>query len=151
MASRFVQFAIVCTVAVLAISCAPPGIYKLYEGPKLPSEKIAVLKNSPAGRYIYIELVDGIPPPTTQGNTVYGSYLDGSFRIELLPGKHTLSVKYYCSSRVYTTYSIHNQEITFYAEAGKVYTVKGGVVLFHEWEAWVEEIKWQFSPLPAEY
>ena len=134
MSNRLIQIAITCIGAALLASCAGP-VYKLYEGPNLQPNEIAVLKNSPgwSGLSVYVDSIDGI---TRSNDEFYGSMWDGSFRVELLPGEHTVSVRYTSDY-----YSVQNKDITFHAEAGKIYTVKASIdSAAMKWTAWVEEI-----------
>lgn len=122
----------------MLVSCATP-VYKLHELSHVQPDKIAVLKDSPGsgGLDVFVESVDGITPPDARGNkSTYGS----KFRIELLPGKHTLSIRY-ISKGSSGYYSVQTQEVSFYAEGGKVYTVKASQgTIGTTWKAWVEEI-----------
>lgn len=108
-------------ILVFLASCSTP-IYKLYSGKLLPDEKLAVLvKSSNVEGSILVELVDGAKPPGTA--LFYGSWFDQGFRIELKPGKHSLSVSYYS-----TEYSSRkNKTIYFDAKPGKTYQVNASI------------------------
>jgi hypothetical protein len=149
MSSRFIQFFFFCIVASLVTACAATT-YKLYEGTNLTQEKIAILTNSDLDQIysslvnvydIYIDLVDGKKPPDARWNkSFYGSKFGGGYRIELLPGKHTLSVRLGSPNKA-GYYSLNNIEITFDAEAGKKYVVLASMLSQTTWKAWVVEIR----------
>jgi hypothetical protein len=109
-------------IVAFLVSCSTP-VYKLYPGELLPANKIAVLvKSLNTEGSIYIDLVNGVKP---QGTTkkFYGNPLNADFRIELKPGKHSLSVRYYS----YEYSSRKNKIIYFNAEAGKTYQVNASI------------------------
>jgi hypothetical protein len=150
MSKRLIQFTVVCTVAALVTSCATPtyklqeGTYKIYEGTSSPPDKIATLLINEG---YSVGMIDGFPPPpgSWQESVVdgkwqkkYGGSLwDGSLRIELLPGEHTISVGFCEPYRA----SVGQLVITFHVEAGKVYRVVKSEGRNWSWNAWVEEIK----------
>ena len=126
MSKRLIQLAIVCTVAALVTSCASPtykfyeGTYKLYEGTPSPPDKIATLLTTFGS---YVVTIDGFPPPDSR-QAFSGSAWDGSLRIELLPGEHTISVGFdFVLGRGQEMWSVGQKMITFHVEAGKVYVV----------------------------
>lgn len=132
------QFPLLLAAATLLTSCTTP-VYRLYSGTELQPEEISVLIDSP-DLNVFIDAVDGMPPPDAHRfRKFYGNNFDGSFRIELRPGKHTLSVRY-GSPDLPGHFSVQNLVISFYAEAGKVYTLKASLdTVRMTGKAWVEE------------
>jgi hypothetical protein len=144
MANKLINFSIFFILLISLSSCATPR-YKLYEGNDLPPEQIAVLINSGSkNSAIYINQVDGKAPPESKGKqSSFGSKLDGSCRIELSPGQHTLSVTYAISSQgdIKGFYPVENQSITFNAEAGNIYVIKAlQDSSNNKWKGWVEQV-----------
>lgn len=141
-------------VLVFVQGCATPT-YRLYNGGPLAKEQLAVLHDTP-GRWqssVYIDAVDGLVSTDKRGNW-YGSNWDGSFRIELLPGTHTLTVRLLGGD----WYGNGVTTVTFTAEAGKTYVVNysidtvsrnesqiglmsKSISISSQWHAWVEEDK----------
>jgi hypothetical protein len=84
MASSRTRFAALLSVIALLWGCT--GHQRLYGGPTLPPDKVAVIKGSigvlPGSSSLSIMSVDGKP---------LSPYAD---RIEVLPGPHTLGVQY---------------------------------------------------------
>jgi hypothetical protein len=119
--------------ALVVLSSCAANNYKLYEGTNMPPDKVAILtKATESG--VYLALVDGYRPPDRPH--FYGDEWGSNYRIELLPGKHTLSFYYihgYHESK-------QNIDVTFYAEPGKTYASKSSTVKFKSWKAWVEEV-----------
>jgi hypothetical protein len=113
----------------------------MYSGePKEAKAVAALITNDKSVRNVYVWTVDGIPPPPRSKRQHYGSAWDSSFRIEILPGKHTIIVGYLQESRVsrrivndkiITTTKLgpipkaERHPVTFYAEAGKEYRLEG--------------------------
>jgi hypothetical protein len=144
MSKQLNQLFFICIVSTLISSCTAPT-YKFYEGNGLPPEKIAILSNTLMDKNVKIYIVDGKKDPDPiLGKHFYGSKWDGGFRIELLPGKHTLSLGY---NNNYDIYSINYKEISFNAEAGEEYTVKAqaidvgltseNILNNRHWKAWI--------------
>jgi len=135
MVIRNVSLTLMCIIFTLLTSCAPV-IYKHYEGNSLKPEEIVVLKSPHKfNNDIYIVSLDGKPGK-------YGSIWKNRYRIELLPGRHTLTVRYKETDLV----PVRNQTLTFTGEAGKIYTIKYSADISLESmsidaKAWVEEIK----------
>jgi hypothetical protein len=153
MANKLIKFFIFVILLISLASCATPR-YKLYEGNDLPPEQIAVLINSGAKNLaIYINQVDGkAPPESGTKKSAFGSKLDGSCRIELSPGQHTLSVSFAIISQgdIKGFYPVENQSITFNAEAGKIYLIKGlQDSSNNKWKGWVEQVS-SVAPQKAE-
>ncbi len=73
-------------VMCLFAGCMTLQEYKLYKGPQLPGDKVAVLINK--GETIVVHTIDGINNPS--GEKVYGP---GRFAV--LPGEHSLNVSFY--------------------------------------------------------
>lgn len=138
MSPRCLQLTTICIIAIWTVSCT--AHYKLYEGDHFSPKEVAVLiSKDPFFRShgLYLDEVDGKGAPDAYiFKKWYGSKLDGSFRIELSPGEHTLSVSYRGKY-----ISVRNQRITFYAQAGRTYTIKAFAdTQKMTWRAWVEEI-----------
>jgi hypothetical protein len=165
------RWVFLCCIPLLFASCIAPT-YRLYAGSSRPSAEIAVLKSSPS---VYVDSVDGITAceniaDKSWGEKVVGGYQHPlatplekkewygrvtivDFRIELLPGPHTLSVRY----GGWHGKSVQNLEIAFTAEAGKTYTIKHWAKTEKStmtpygrgwktetegsWNAWVEEVR----------
>ena len=133
MVFRNVSLALMCIIFTLLTSCTPV-LYKHYEGDSLKPEEIVVLK-SPHKFFndVYLVSLDGKPGR-------YGRLWKNRYRIELLPGRHTLTVRYKEGGPV----SVSNRTLIFTGEAGKIYTVKYSTSTSLESidvKAWVEEIK----------
>lgn len=140
----FILSVILCMVASVVTSCASP-IYRLYEGPSLEPEKIAILISSHSvpgcGNPLHLMHQNCVVVDLVDGKTLDGGSRS-RFRIELLPGKHTLSVRYlsYRDRGAYFPGNILFTEptpLTFYAEAGKLYILRASAENF-EFAAWVE-------------
>jgi hypothetical protein len=151
--SKSVILTLTFCVFILLQGCAAPT-YRLYNGSPLPKEQIAVLKDTPGSwaTFIYIVSVDGFVATDKRGSEFFGSIWTGSFRIELLPGTHTLTVRLSSES-----YGNGITTVTFTAEAGKIYVVNysigqvnrtetqmspmsKAVTTRSQWRAWVEEV-----------
>ena len=135
MVFRNASLALMCIIFTLLTSCTPV-IYKHYEGNSLKPEEIVVLKSP----HKFINDVDLVSVDGKPGR--YGSIWNNSYRIELLPGRHTLTVRYKEGGIV----STRNQTLTFTGEAGKIYTVEYSSdtsleSMSIDAKAWVEEIK----------
>lgn len=126
------------------IACSTTPVYKLYDGIDRNSSEIAVLKNSFSllDTSIYIDSVDGISPNDASAiKSFYGSKLTGNFRIELLPGKHVVSVRYGYQGTSVGSFTVEDAILNFEAKAGKTYyprvsldkTIMRGVI-------WLEEV-----------
>ena len=129
MLKRLILLTFVCTIAALVASCVTPtyklsgGYYKLCKDNSSP-DKVAILI---INKGYYVEKIDG-------------SMLlrNGSLRIELLPGEHSISVGFDGAPGTYS--SLGQLKITFNVEAGRVYTVAKSVDTANQtWKAWVEE------------
>jgi hypothetical protein len=111
------------------VGCTATKSYKLYEGAELPEDRIAIITGKE--RPVFVHAVNGMKNP--EGGDTYGS-----FRIELLPGAHTLTMsfegrtsKFVLADRPYsfhyTVYyrcnSTKTVEIRVKAEAGHTYSV----------------------------
>ena len=104
--------------------CTTTSHHKLYEGPQLPPDKVALLIGKQ--RPILLLSVDGLKE--TEGKT-----WDKSYKIELLPGNHIIVVDYLLNTSrnvsgmgyVYQEFYIYNspvdEEISFKAEPGHTY------------------------------
>jgi hypothetical protein len=172
----FMKFSFTLIIAVLVSSCASVPVFKLYKGSELPTDKIAVLsytyesirrdlslmQKNPCNSSLFISSIDGLAPcDTGYTDSLFGGCHARTFgighlniyHIELPPGKHTLSVGYYSDDNYRVIRSLKNQNISFDAEAGKRYELKGeihfvsnsvnkeGMMQDSSWKAWVEEAK----------
>ena len=108
-------------------NCSPSmQVYRLYEGPQMPSDETAQLLCK--GEGIQINSVNGMKSPN-------GKDTFGNTKIEILPGDYQLSVSFsgksmtmvstgrYYYNIFYTHHSLHNVDITVKAEAGHTYLV----------------------------
>lgn len=102
--------------AAVAPAASPPKVFRLYVGPPLPADQVAVLSN--ASPKIYWESVNGARIPRNH-------------TVELLPGAHAVTISYEKESRGTTT-------LTFDAEAGRSYELRAEV-LKDGWRPWVED------------
>ncbi len=89
---------------------------------------------------LVLRKIDAVPGPThgffSRGDDSkwFGSSWDGSYRIDLLPGAHTLTIK--CTSRE----GAHIEyETEFTARAGHIYEPRA-VVENERWRVWIEDI-----------
>lgn len=158
-----VVLAITCVALLSLASCATPS-YRTYTGGQRPPQEIAVLLQ----RYhfwkdVHIEAIDGVRLSDSvvredgqplRENEQAGNAWDRSFRLELLPGSHTISV-YLVSVPYGNLMGAHpTTTIPFAAEAGKTYEVICDVAKtssqqldpYHTqigfvWGAHVEEVK----------
>ena len=115
--------------------------HKMYYGPELPREQIAVLLHGEG--YIKITSIDGQPRNISSG--LFGE----PSKIQLLPGPHKVSVAYEAKYRFETTTTYRSKEdiiISFDAKAGDTYRLKSerkNVEIFGDigtWDAWIEDI-----------
>ena len=127
-----------CICGSLVASCAAPT-YRIYSGEPKDTRDIAAIITNDKFVHCYIWKVDGISPPPGSDRPHYGSGWDGSYRIEVLPGKHTIIVGYLQEPRVSRivgnnkiititklgpTPKAERHPVTFYAEAGKEYRLE---------------------------
>ncbi len=131
------------SLMILCSGCQTP-YHKLYEGEKLPASEVAVLKNSDAfTRNVDIIEIDNIPGEQYPfGERYFNNHFNGTYHIELLPGKHLLKVQY--GTITWRRQGITNLE--FEAKPGKIYTIKDKLEktdkgLFpNKVDLWVEEV-----------
>ena len=110
-------------------NCSATRGYKLYEGAELPEDRITIITGKE--RPVFVHAVNGMKNP--EGEDTYGS-----FKMELLPGTHTLTMSFEgrtsTSERAdrpysfyYTVYyrcnSTKRVDIKVNAEAGHTYLV----------------------------
>jgi hypothetical protein len=134
MQKQIIRFFIVCTIMAFITSCGM-GPNKLYDiNP--PKDTGILIVDRDAGDYVVS--LDGSPPQDSW--KFYGR----GWRIELLPGWHTVTVGCSRTSGGYYFSSVENAVINFNVEAGKSYTVvsafspgSGGRGI---WTAKVEEV-----------
>jgi hypothetical protein len=143
---NILPFLLICIATCFVSACATPT-YKFFEGKNPLPGQVAILSSMFMDKNVRIYMIDGKRDPDPVLNKVYfGSKWDGSFRIELLPGKHTLSIGH----NENVLYLANYKEISFVAEAGKEYTVKAqeinidktydNIINNRNWKAWVEKI-----------
>ena len=124
----------------MALSGCFPARSRLYEGQRLPAERVAVLTNSYAlpstasPPLVHVELVDG--------QEIHQN-ISGLVDVEMLPGRHSLTVKFFHSytspgGRSSVVWSSKEQTIAFVAEAGRTYVI---VPLMGERGAAIAEMK----------
>lgn len=107
------------------VSCAiSGGVHRLYHGPSLPIESVAILRSIGGGQtksQLCLLAIDGKMGP---GGAHWGycSADNQSFTIELLPGMHTLTFRYYSYNSSYRTTSVNDVVVAFTAKPGKMYT-----------------------------
>ena len=105
-------------IAFSLTGCIPPAMprYQLYEGVRQDPNKVAYLLNDEVAMSFnsiaVIYEIDG-NKGTEQGGK-FNSQRDGSYHIELLPGKHVMQVSIKGSPP---------ESLAFEVAAGKVYTV----------------------------
>ena len=136
---KIIKWFVACVVVVFTTSCATP-VYRQYNGAQRQSENIAVLRGPTfTDPGVFVEKVDGNPPPDAKWNrNFYGSKFDGSFRIHLLPGKHTILVR----ATDIKWKAVGSLEVRFSVQAGKEYMVRASANLATKtWRAWVEELE----------
>ena len=139
---------VVCLIlfVLLWTGCAKVTPHRLYEGAQLPASEIAILRNADyVNRNVHILTIDGEP-----GNIgglmfaedIYNDPLSGKYFIELLPGKHTISVQY-----VNLSYRApHHTVVEYDFKAGRVYEIRTEFIktdrgLFpNELKLWIEDI-----------
>ncbi len=106
--------------------------YRLYSGPLLPPEKVAVLKGSFPLVLLRVDEKPGKNNISTALSTQFKAYntfgnfsgSPGNFRIELLPGKHKLECGYGREAFVNAKLASTMRVFDFEAEAGKTYEVR---------------------------
>ena len=125
--SRFLSVLIATVFMAYLASCGPSKkIYKLYQGPQLPSNEIAQLVCK--GETIQINSVNEMRSPD-------GKDTFGKVTLEILPGDHYVTVSFsgrsaptvfgesYNYQVFYTHDSLQNVDITIKTEAGHTYLV----------------------------
>lgn len=121
-------------VFLIMSGCSGPHVHKLYPNSgfvDLPEKQIAILLIAPP---IQIDIVDFRNIPSKKG-----IYSGDSHRFELLPGQHTIFVRYWEPTTRGERYSNNSIKLTFTALAGHKYRVKhssGGKT----WNVWVEDV-----------
>lgn len=95
---------------------------KMYSGPELRKDQIAVLKGDIALKVI---AVDGVVKEYTS-NDYHGPLAYRGFEIYLLPGTHSVKIGYNANHMVYRVTSTLNRVLSFEAVAGRVYWIYAG-------------------------
>ncbi len=104
--------------ATLVVACAPTP-HQLYDGPPRPQSDVAIVKYK--GGEAQLIAVDG----KLHG---YGNNWDGAARLELLPGRHRLTMTPVTVSSGIGSITVTQHpslQVEFIAERGRVYTVSG--------------------------
>ncbi|RJQ49597.1 MAG: hypothetical protein C4538_02010 [Nitrospiraceae bacterium] len=104
-------------LAVLILGCASAKEYVLYDGPRLPKEKVAILY-APTNTNVRLFVVNDRKASGING---FGSEWGDAFIMELLPGAYDLAVGYREVYGVMIISSNKNQTVSFRAEAGHIY------------------------------
>jgi hypothetical protein len=110
---------IILLLPVVIVGCATT--LKLYEGPKLPQDKIAIIQLGPN---VCAVTVDGVDTKYSEAD------------LFLLPGNHTIEIFYISADYR----SEDSQIISFKAEAGKQYYIESGFN-FRSWEPYIREME----------
>jgi hypothetical protein len=121
---------------ITGCSCSPPSsgphILKIYDGPELPQNKIAMVTMDMTLDPL---LVDGVYPKYPEVNFF-------PWVLKILPGEHTIQLRFFASGNTGKTYSTSPQSVTFTAEAGKTYKIKDGFSGWSgTWNPYIEEVK----------
>jgi hypothetical protein len=106
------------------------GVMQVYPGPPLPPEQIAKI----GGTFIFL------PAKAVRLKTIDGaSVTEGD--LEVMPGEHTVSVRFEWRPSGVTLVSAEQCYITFQAEAGHVYVVGADPSMNKEtWRCWIEDV-----------
>lgn len=117
-----ITFIFICLISLLAVSgCSTTGRHvQWYEGQALSTNKIALLKiqRDFGGINLRVDRING--KPLERGKHC----INNTEQIELLPGLYDLSAAYSDSNRFQ---SISDASISFTANAGKVYEMRGAL------------------------
>jgi hypothetical protein len=126
--SRIISFLLV-SVPLLSLGCAhsrKPGAFvdARYDGPRRPDSELATVAPIPP---VYTLTVDGSSSESDRGSGFVDGYL-----IRLLPGRHTISAKYFDGRQ----YSVKPLEFTFYVFAGHRYEVQANMRMLGSETGW---------------
>jgi hypothetical protein len=142
-------------LSFLAFSGVPlRGIYRLYRGPALPLSQVAILASesgSDSDSLLRLISIDGIHGPAEE--TGYSSVRNQSFNLELLPGPHTVTLRYWEMRRTGTSRArgLHEVVFAFVAAPGRLYRARVQtnfpVLAAGHWTAKIEEE----GPIPVSY
>lgn len=115
----------------LVLTACATAVTRLYSGSQKPQTETSLLKQTGKvyGKFPVLVSVDGqigtdVLQVGGEWQKCYNSRWNCGFQIELLPGSHTIEVRYLSAGYNQQTYSADSKTITFNAEAGKVYTIK---------------------------
>jgi hypothetical protein len=124
-------------IALIAGCASRPQTVKLHEKEHLRSHEVAYLVGDRES--LMLHAVDGRENPS--GRQGFGSSWDGTYRVEVLPGKHTLTVSLYLRTtsneignrlstyeRHYEISSLENVNLVVQVEVGHTY------LLTSEWD-----------------
>lgn len=122
---NWLQIVLLCSILAMygcTPKCFPPKLYKLYLGPDLPRDRIAVVFLGPP---LKLMTIDG---QIVHGG--WGRYCGDSHHLQLHPGPHTIEVAYvfYRGNRKY--YSTTDKVIKFEAKAGRTYRIEAISTMF---------------------
>ena len=119
-------------VFILIVSCG--GTHRAYEGSKLQEHQVAIVKVTSNWLVGYSgtlpRAIDGIP-------------VSRVFSLEVLPGKHTVTVSYITPDYVAKSrgYAIEDRgKVTFIAKAGHTYLLKAEEDAYQKVKFWIEDI-----------
>ena len=114
----------------VAVASAGCGAYKAYTEPSRSAAEVALIKTAGGGA-----VIRGVDGKSTSGGFV------GVRGIEVLPGRHALTVEYDAPLFTGGKYvSLSNCSLTFEATAGRTYTLRSQRdVSRRVWSAWLED------------
>lgn len=133
------KYGLVLLGVVLLAGCAT-GHHRLYSGKNIEPDEIVIVKG---GDPLDLYTIDGKPGPNFGGvgrPRRYNSGWDGSFSVELPPGKHVFTVGYLYLFRGEVTSSAEPQTVVLEAEPGAVYRFNANYPGYN-WEPTIQRIK----------
>ena len=125
---------VVTAITVLTMTSCATGFNRLYEGPPKTQDQVAFLISD--GNEIFSPTVVA---DTVDSKPVIRSDWDGRWKCELLPGPHTVTVRYFKSHGDYFETS-DPVMLHFTAEAGRTYFVDRGLG-DHTWNPSIDYIR----------
>ena len=120
---RITNLRMLLCLSILITGCAP---VRLYSGPRLPEDQVAVISMPIAGAQV--TKVDGQPLKLN------------SYKFEILPGAHSITI-YYSISHVGHALFEGEDTLTFHAEAGHEYRVDASIVGDGKMAGWIRDGK----------
>jgi hypothetical protein len=139
----FLRTLMILTILSVVCGCASTCRTKMYPGPELSKQEIAILKG---GTELDVRAVDGVAKKYTP--RVFKGPIAGhrGFEIHLLPGVHTVQVGLhgmetdYRKQQTVSYWSKQDKIISFKAIAGHVYWISSGRAGFDDWHPGVVDI-----------